>query len=170
MHFNILSITVAIVKYSSSNSWVWNYYAERKYSTCFALIKIATCSGIMKHKNILILTCDTFWFLLFKKPKSTHLHSTLQCVLNMIMTTEVLTIKEITWPNICDPLPQNEAEVAALYFELWLIIDDLGRCGPICFFCIFFYSKTLSCMLLTHLFLSDIFNVQNGHFSQVSYI
>ena len=72
--------------------------------------------------------------------------------------------------TICDPLPQNEAEVAALYFELWLIIDDLGRCGPIWFFCIFSYSKTLSCMLLTHLFLSDIFDVQNGHFSQVSYI
>ena len=70
--------------------------------------------------------------------------------------------------SICDPLPQNEAGVAALYFELWLIIDDLGRCGPIWFFCIFSYSKTLSCMLLTHLFLSDIFDVQNGHFSQVS--
>ena len=66
--------------------------------------------------------------------------------------------------------PQNEAEVAALYFELWLITDDLGQCGSIWVFCIFSDSKALSCMLLTHLSLSDIFNVQNGHFSQVSYI
>ena len=32
---------------------------------------------------------------------------------------------------IRDLLPQNEVEVAALYFELWLITDDLGQCGPI---------------------------------------
>ena len=55
--------------------------------------------------------------------------------------------------------PQNEAEVASLYFELWLITDDLGQCGSIWVFCIFSDSKALSCMLLTHLSVSDIFNV-----------